>query len=178
MIAPFEPRIFPLPEQLYEEMLNEMPRGFRDGFEDEILEDLLLADESAGGGGAGANSLGLDSSTGDKKHRPRRSTNNNSISYATEDTDDGALLMHEERLDDSDLDEQSSVIQRLRLLEKQYDAERLHATLTDNSAAETESVDTTQYVPDDLELEAEEEESSLEPEDDDDDDWYEPDEGL
>lgn len=139
---------------MYDEMLSEMPFGLLDNDNDDHLLDAADGDDS----------LTQGATKKRRRRRTGRSTNNNSISYA--DDDDGTTL-NEERLDDVDGgsdDDYMSVVERLRLLEKQYDAERA----ADHSAAETESAQSGEYVPD------EDEDEDEEVDDESDDDWYEP----
>lgn len=144
MIPPYEPRLFPLPENIFEQMLFDMPTGHKN-----LFDSIELPFEEPQHNSRRSVSFNLKSHSSKSK----RSNNNNSISY----TEDESII--EETIDDDDSD-RNSVIERLLLLEKAYDEEKLNNQ--DNSAAETESVDTLD-VPDD-----EEEEDPNDPE------WYEP----
>uniref|UniRef100_A0A336LIV6 CSON001314 protein n=1 Tax=Culicoides sonorensis TaxID=179676 RepID=A0A336LIV6_CULSO len=123
MIPPYEPRLFPLPEHVFEEMLADMPRGHKSLFDSLVISDYgsdLIEEEKTSSYCESAKS---------KKHLR---TNNNSISYQDEE--------HLEELDDDEDSDRNSVVERLLLLEKAYDEEKLNNQ--DYSAAETESVDT------------------------------------
>lgn len=131
MIPPYDARLFPLPDHLFEEMLAEMPRGHKCIFDSLVLPDTdpdLLVEEPE---------EAKDAKSGTKQ---RRTTNNNSISYQDEE--------HLEEMDDDDSD-RNSIVERLLLLEKAYDEEKMNNQ--DFSAAETESVDSDEIPEEDVE---------------------------
>ncbi|XP_063703878.1 KAT8 regulatory NSL complex subunit 1 [Culicoides brevitarsis] len=132
-IPPYDQRIFPLPDHVFEEMLAEMPRGYKCIFDSLVLPDTdpdLVEEEVAT-----ASYHNKDKSS----TKQRRTTNNNSISYQDEE--------HLEEMDDDDSD-RNSIVERLLLLEKAYDEEKMNNQ--DFSAAETESVDTDDIPEEDV----------------------------
>lgn len=123
--------MFPLPDHVFEEMLADMPRGHKSLFDSLVLTDNdpdLVEEEEP---------LSYPPKT--DKAKQRRTTNNNSISYQDEE--------HLDELDDDDSD-RNSIVERLLLLEKAYDAEKNNQ---DYSAAETESVDTDDIPEEEIE---------------------------
>lgn len=129
MIPPYDSRIFPLPDHVFEEMLADMPRGHKS-----LFDSLVLTDNDP-------DLVEEDTTSYPKadKSKQRRTTNNNSICYQDEE--------HLEEMDDDESD-RNSIVERLLLLEKAYDEEKMNNQ--DYSAAETESVDTDDIPEEDV----------------------------